>query len=326
MKILPLLQLLADGELFSDTRLCAQLELSPSALAELLDHCRLLGLPIHCAANEAGHRLESKLELLHPQRIRHRLGDTGAGLLLRRLEIHPVLPSTNDWLLQQAADGAPSGTVCFAEAQTAGRGRMGRRWLSPLGSGILLSLLWHFDVDTTLPEGISLAVAVAVVEALQDLGFTGLGVKWPNDIQWQGSKIAGILLDLRTDAAGRQQLVMGLGLNVRLPAAAPQPTGGRWIDLASTDGPAISRNRLAAELLNHLLPLVAEYRHLGFAPWRSRWQDLDVLRGRRVMLSTATGATAGVADGVDPSGALWLRTAEGRQRYSGGELSLRPAE
>ena len=108
--------------------------------------------------------------------------------------------------------------VCFAEHQSAGKGRRGRQWVSPFGSNIYMSILWRFQQDgIACTAGLSLAVGVAVIRALKTYGFNEVGLKWPNDIYCQGKKLGGILIEVSGEADGPCAVIIGLGLNLFLP-------------------------------------------------------------------------------------------------------------
>jgi len=321
-----LLALLADGEFRSGQTLAEDLGVSRTAvwkqLRKLADEA---GIDIERVRGR-GYRIPGGLDLLQAERIRRGLTPPAAALL-GTLEVLDSVDSTNAELLRRAGEGAASGLVCTAERQTAGRGRRGRHWVSPYAGNIYLSLLWHFDEGAAALEGLSLAVGVAVAQALADCGVDGVRLKWPNDVLHDGAKLGGILLEMSGDADGPCQVVVGIGLNVAMPPAAAGAIEQAWTDLtAACAGSPPDRNALLAGLLNALLPLLAGFGSGGFAPWRERWQALDAFAQRSVVLDTGVRRLAGIARGVDARGALCLETATGVQHMHGGEVSLRPAE
>ena len=180
-----------------------------------------------------------------------------------------------------------SGLVCLAEAQTAGRGRLGRRWASPFAASLYLSLLWRFDVPLKRMGLLSLAAGAAVVRALRQTGVEQAGVKWPNDIFWRDRKLAGILVELGKTGDSGCYAVVGTGINVQMPAAIDidQP----WIDLAGILGEdgGVSRNALAARILNQLLPALNAFSQTPPASIIGHWQEYDVLKDRDVVVSLA---------------------------------------
>ncbi len=243
---------------------------------------------------------------------------------LSRLEVYPVLDSTNAYLMARAREDWPSGAVCLTELQEAGRGRQGRSWQSPFAAGLAGSLLWRFQVAPAALSGLSLATGIAVARALRALGVAEVGLKWPNDVLWRERKLGGILLE-SGGGAGAFYVVAGVGLNVALPAAAGALIDQPWVDLREILGAErVSRNRLAVLLFGELIETFARFEAGGFAGWAAEWAGFDRVAGRRVSLKLPNATVTGVARGVDATGALLLETADGRiQPYLGGEISLR---
>lgn len=225
--------------------------------------------------------------------------------------------STNSRLLSRAEAGAASGTVIVAERQTAGRGRLGRIWHSEPGASLTFSLLWRF-ADRYRLSGLSLAVGVAVAQALQSLGVAGMGLKWPNDILVNHRKLGGILVE--TIADRQIAAIIGIGLNMRLPASLP--TAIEAAAIGATVPPAELLARLLIELRERLL----EFAETGFPALRDRWQALNAFAGVEVnVLAGSAPPLAGVCVGVDNQGALLLETGGGRLAVFSGEVSLRRA-
>ena len=263
------------------------------------------------------------LELLDRDRILAGLPDA-ARANLSRLEIYPVLDSTNNYLLAKVGEDWPSGAVCLAEQQQAGRGRQGRSWLSPFAAGLAGSLLWRFPVSAAALSGLSLATGIAVARALRQIGVAEVGLKWPNDVGWCGRKLGGILLE-SGGKAGAFFVVAGVGLNVALPQSAATAIDQPWVDLAEILGAdRISRNRLAALLISELIETFVQFQQEGFADLATEWASFDQVAGQPVRLNLPHTTVTGIARGVDATGALLLETAEGRiTPYIGGEISLR---
>ncbi|MCF6300105.1 MAG: biotin--[acetyl-CoA-carboxylase] ligase [Proteobacteria bacterium] len=168
------------------------------------------GIEIH-AVSGRGYRLAHPLERLQQEEILKLLPQKTKSSL-SGLEIHASIDSTNEHLMQQAAAGASTGQICLAERQTAGRGRRDREWISPYDSNIYLSIFWRFSLAPMELRGLSLAAGLAVVRALNRLGTTQVGLKWPNDILWQKQKLAGLLLEVTGENEGPSQVVLGVGL------------------------------------------------------------------------------------------------------------------
>jgi BirA family biotin operon repressor/biotin-[acetyl-CoA-carboxylase] ligase len=238
------------------------------------------------------------------------------------IDILPSCDSTNAVLLGRAEAGAASGTVVIAEEQTAGRGRRGRRWFASPGDSLTFSLLWRF-APTTSPAGLSLAIGVAVARAIAQAGVCGLALKWPNDILLDGRKLGGILVELLPGAP--HAAVIGIGLNLRLPAGMPEDVRAVSAALGTGDD-AIGPNDICAALLLELLAALESFATGGFAALRGEWMAHHAFQDIPVRLLSDFGPpVAGVCRGVDADGALLLEVDGRVERILTGEISLRAA-
>ncbi|WP_341938879.1 bifunctional biotin--[acetyl-CoA-carboxylase] ligase/biotin operon repressor BirA [Marinimicrobium sp. C2-29] len=319
-----LLVCLADGDFHSGDELGESLGMSRAAVWKHLQKLTELGLPL-TSIRGRGYQVEGGLELLEKERILGAL-DPEARRRLNVLELFRATDSTNVRALARGP-AEPSGYVCLAEQQTAGRGRRGRAWVSPYGRNLYLSASWNFDGGAAALEGLSLAVGVAICRALEASGLQGVRLKWPNDLLWRGRKLAGVLLEMTGDPVGQCRVVVGIGINLSMPAGAARGIDQPWVDVSEAcreEGLApLSRNRLAAELINQLLPLLADYQRSGFSDYRNAWHARDAFLGQTVVLKSAQREQLGVARGVDGSGALRLEVDGQEQLCHGGELSMR---
>lgn len=316
-----LLQLMSDGEFHSGEELGRALAVSRAAIWKQLQKLETLGLPLESVRGR-GYRLPGGLELLNRDEILAEL-DPDVISCVAELELFESIDSTNRQALGRAATGNGHGYVCTAEQQTAGRGRRGRRWTTPFAASVSLSVVWQFDGGAAALEGLSLAVGTAVVAALDEQGVSNARLKWPNDVLSDGRKLAGILLEMAGDPAGRCQVVIGIGVNVNLPRIATGEIDQPWIDANDAAGRPVSRNRLLAAILNHLMRLLREFERHGFAAFRQRWLELDAYAGRQIILHQGDEMITGVAAGVDATGALLVETPLGRRSFNGGEVTVR---
>lgn len=233
-----------------------------------------------------------------------------------------VCDSTNARLLERAEAGAGSGTVIIAERQTAGRGRLGRAWLSAPGDSLTFSLLWRFAPRTS-PAGLSLAVGLATVNALEKVGAGNtapIRLKWPNDLLKDGRKLGGILVELVPGAP--HAAVIGIGVNLRLPDAMPEELRTQSAALDASCDP----NALLASLLAELRAVLDTFAASGFAPLRTAWTARHAYDNAPVrLLSDFVPPREGVCRGVDTDGALLFEEAGRVERILSGEVSLRPA-
>ena len=321
-----ILILLADGEFHSGTELAESLGVSRSAICKQLSGLSILGLH-HSAVSGKGYRLEKSLELLDQSKIVSVMSDHNKALI-SALEVHDSLNSTNTYLVERSQRDAPSGTVCFAEYQSAGKGRRGRQWVSPYGSNLYLSILWRFQQGgMAAMAGLSLAIGVAAIRALNTLGFNGVGLKWPNDIYYQGKKLGGILIEVSGEADGPCSAVIGLGLNLFLPDLEAQTITQAWTDLTKISGEKVlRRNALAGAVLNQILTILKDYETLGIQAYLDEWRRYDCLKGQSATLFIGQQQIQGTVEGVDDNGLLVIRKQDGTvQAYASGEVSFNAA-
>ena len=317
----PLLRILADGQFHSGVALGAAVGMGRSAVWKHLHALAEWDIDLHAVPGK-GYRLARPVELLDHDLILNALPAT-ATAALSGLEIHQDIDSTNRYLMNKARLGAPSAQVCLAERQQAGRGRRGRGWVSPFGANIYLSLLWRFTLNAESLSGLGLVVGVAVNRALREAGLTDAGLKWPNDILWQNRKLAGILLEMSGEMSGPCAVVIGVGLNVRMPTSAVQTIDQPWVDLETALNRPVSRNQLATNLIQHIIYAIQEFELYGFNGFAQEWAQHDLANGKSVALHLPNQATVnGIGRGVDASGALLLEDHNGVRHYPYGEVSL----
>ncbi len=315
------LVLLADGQFHSGSALGHTTGRTRSAVWKAIRSLQNTGLKIYCVRGK-GYRLAQPMELLSRERILAAL-DNDTRQAVKQLDVYHEIDSTNACLLGVARQSNTSGHVCIAECQRKGRGRRGRQWVSPLGGNLYLSLLWRFHSGAASLAGLSLAIAVAVLRTLRDAGLNSAQLKWPNDILVNGHKLAGILLELAGEAAGPCAVVMGVGLNIRTPEAEMSMVEQSWTDLESALGETVSRNELAASLLQHLVRAIVDFERQGLTPFLTEWAQWDALAGNEITLDLPMGSLQGVVRGVDENGALLLICNGKLQRYHSGEVSVR---
>ncbi len=318
-----LLALLADGEFHSGTALGERLGVSRAAVNKVVRALADSGLEIHSVPGR-GYRLDEPFTPLSGDTIRGQLRARGIDVALEVLE---ETGSTSQHLLHTpAASEARGARACLAEMQSAGRGRRGRGWVATPFHNILLSVSWRFESGPAALAGLSLAAGVAVLRALKAFGVARAGLKWPNDVLIDGRKLAGLLVDLRGEAAGPSFAVLGLGLNVHIAAAEAAQIDQPWASLREWLPAPVDRNRLAVLLLGELVAMLAEFERRGFAAFRPAWERQHVFAGQPVRVHQAHGDTVGIVVGIDEHGALQLREPSGAVRtLHSGDVSLRAA-
>ncbi len=315
-----LLHVLADGHFHSGETLAEAMGVTRAAVWKKVRALEKLGLAVFRVPGR-GYRLAAPLQLLAPALISESLS-SGCRARLKSITVLDTVGSTNTWLAERPGDPA----VCMAEFQSAGRGRHARRWVSPFGANLYFSLSWSFEEWPPGFTALGMVAAIAAVRALKSLGIGDVGIKWPNDLVAGGRKLAGVLVDIQGEPPRATRAVVGVGLNVRMPAAAAESIDQPWMDLATlTDGNPPERNRLAAALIEALCTALDEFTAAGFAAFSADWKALDLVAGRAVALHSHDQTITGVAAGVDEQGALLLRTAQGVKRFVSGDVSLRVA-
>ncbi len=243
---------------------------------------------------------------------------------LSQLEIHPQLDSTNHYLMTRANEGMAGGFICIAEQQTQGRGRRGKIWYSP-AANLYLSLLWRFNGRIEILHGLSLAVGVAIANALRALGIQEVGLKWPNDVWWQKRKLGGILVECG-QATNECYAVIGVGINVQLPVEIGQYIEQPWCDLHTVLGRQCpSRERLAATVINQLILMMQRFEQIGLPEVLTAWRRFDCVNGETVVVHLPHKILTGRACGLDDHGALLIENAQGIHTIHAGEVSLRIA-
>jgi BirA family biotin operon repressor/biotin-[acetyl-CoA-carboxylase] ligase len=314
----PLLEILSDGSFHTSEKVGQALSITRTAVWRQIEKLREMGIQIHSVAGK-GYRIPVSMNLLNRQSILRNLGPEAYDWQ-SRLNISFTTKSTNSDAISCGQAGADS-VICIAEHQSEGRGRRGKEWQSPLGSNIYMSMLFSFQCRIAALEGLSLAVAVMVVRALHESGYSGFRLKWPNDILLDGRKIAGILLELSGDASGPCKVVIGIGINTQLSAACRDRIEQPVAELAESFVQSPDRNLIIACLIRALSAGVTQFAASGFPAFQVAWEALDHYRGKHVQIGGGPMVVEGVVRGVDIRGGLLLETVEGIRVIQGGELA-----
>jgi BirA family transcriptional regulator, biotin operon repressor / biotin---[acetyl-CoA-carboxylase] ligase len=323
-----LLALLADGKFYSGEELARELRVTRSAIWKLIGKLRGLGIDIQ-ALSRQGYHLPHAVELYDPTVLQAALS-VSARQSIHRVDTLLTVDSTNRFLIDAAAPPVGQAAVCVAEVQTAGRGRRGRSWLAPFGSGVCLSLAWQFAESPPTFSALSLAVGLAVVRALRRFGAESAQLKWPNDVVWTQRKLAGILIEMRGEASGPARVVIGIGMNLHLPAttrlALAEQQAALVTDLHEMLGQRTpGRNALVAAMIDELITMLRQFEREGFPAFEAEWRDRDSLLNSPVRVLSASETINGIARGVAADGALLVEVNGQTQRFMSGDVSLRAA-
>jgi BirA family biotin operon repressor/biotin-[acetyl-CoA-carboxylase] ligase len=319
---------LADGRFHSGQSLAEEFGVSRSTVWNALRDLQERGVELH-AVRGKGYRLPFPVDWFEEDRVLAGLEPS----VRRRVRVRVLAEadSTNNRLLAVPPPEPGNALVCLAEFQTGGRGRSGRRWLSPPGSGICLSLAWQFQRPPGNLSALSIEAGLAVREALLSLGIPGVMLKWPNDLVVRAGKLGGLLLELRAEGNGPCHAVIGVGINFRLPrglAGDIESSGGLApADLSEAcDGEIPDRNALAARIVALLFDRLEMFEAGAMDRPANEWRAADALFGRTVAISTGQGSLVGRAAGIDSDGALRLDTGGKIERITAGDVKVRPGQ
>lgn len=312
---LKLVALLADGEFHSGEQLGEALGMSRAAVNKHIQTLKSWGLDVYTVTGK-GYSLPAPIQLLNEEAILAHLHQPD-------LAVIPVIDSTNQYLLDRM-DQLNSGYACITEYQQAGRGRRGRKWFSPFGANLYMSMYWRLEQGPAAAMGLSLVIGIVMAEVIQSLGAADVRVKWPNDLYLQDRKLAGILVELTGKTGDAAQIVMGAGINLVMRGEGTAEINQGWINLQEA-GIEINRNELAAKLINRLREALPLFERDGLAPFVGRWEALDNFIHRPVKLLIGDREVHGIARGIDKQGGLLLEQDGEIKSWVGGEISLRPA-
>ncbi|QIT31021.1 bifunctional biotin--[acetyl-CoA-carboxylase] ligase/biotin operon repressor BirA [Raoultella terrigena] len=313
---LTLISILADGEFHSGEQLGERLGMSRAAINKHIQTLRDWGVDVFTVPGK-GYSLPEPVQLLNEELIAGQI-DQG------RVTVLSVIDSTNQYLLDRLNE-LQSGDACVAEYQQAGRGRRGRKWFSPFGANLYLSIYWRLEQGPAAAVGLSLVIGIVIAEVLQSLGADKVRVKWPNDLYLQDRKLSGILVELTGKTGDAAQIVSGAGINLAMRRVESDVVNQGWISLQEA-GVSIDRNALAARLIKELRAGLQLFEQEGLTPYLSRWEKLDNFLNRPVKLIIGDKEIFGISRGIDTQGALLLEQDGVIKPWVGGEISLRSAE
>ncbi|HZA50552.1 MAG TPA: biotin--[acetyl-CoA-carboxylase] ligase [Myxococcaceae bacterium] len=306
----------AGDDFTSGEMLSGKLGLSRTAVWKCVESLREKGYRID-AVPTRGYRLVEIPDRLTALEIAPLLNTRDIG---RAIHYFESLPSTNESAHRLAQEGASHGEVVIAEQQTAGRGRRGRSWISPAGVNLYFSVVLRPELSPQRAPELTLAAAVAVAETLREAGAPA-AIKWPNDLLVEGRKIAGILAEMAAEGDNLSFVVMGVGVNLNgRDADFPPELASVATSLMETRGERVPRALFTAALWTRLERWLDVHQESGFARVRDAWRALSNTLGQDVLVKTETREFRGVAEDIDDTGALLVRTPDGLERIVAGDL------
>lgn len=314
-----LIQQLADGKTYSGEFLAQQAGISRAAIAKHIHQLQQIGLEIFAISGK-GYRLAQPLQLLDIAKMKQCQPPGAPEIVLQHLT-----DSTNTQLLKRLQEGLPvqKGQVIVAEAQSAGRGRRGNDWYSPFGSNLYFSMYWQLGQGIQAAMGLSLVVGVAIAKLLERRYQCTLKLKWPNDLYVNHKKLGGVLVELTGQTHADCDVVIGIGLNIQMPADGSAKIDQPFTDLMQEVSALVDRNQLVAELQHQLIQTLQHFEKHGFTGFVLDFNQRNEFDGLTVQLSGGSEPQIGVCKGVDHQGGLILQQDGQLKSYFGGELSLR---
>jgi BirA family biotin operon repressor/biotin-[acetyl-CoA-carboxylase] ligase len=309
-----MLAILNDGQFHSGTELGESLKITRAAIWKLIKQLEDYGIAIE-SVHGKGYRLAQALFLLDKQSIlqQSKLKKTAV-----EISILGSINSTQDYLKALKSDRPQ---ISLAEHQSSGRGRLGRHWHSPFGMNLLLSYKACIKKDISELGGLSLAVSIAVIKALENYGFKiPLKIKWPNDIYCQDKKLAGILIEVSGESHGSAQVIIGLGLNINMSHAG---INSDWTSLYLLTQKPHDRSEIAGHVIAQLFECLKQFEQEGLQPFLALYERYDYLRDRQIVLQSIDQEHTGTAIGINELGHLLLNNNGKASAYAVGDATIK---
>ncbi|MEZ4600421.1 MAG: biotin--[acetyl-CoA-carboxylase] ligase [Syntrophotaleaceae bacterium] len=299
------------GEYLSGERISRDLGISRTAVWKRIEQMRSLGYRID-AVPSRGYRLASTPDILLPEEIRNGLDIRRIG---REIIFFSSTDSTNNRAHELALKGASEGTVVLADAQTAGKGRLGRRWESPPGVNLYASVVLRPAIPPHHASQLTFLSAAAVARSVAQCSGLPPSVKWPNDVLLRGRKVAGLLNEIDAETERIHYLILGIGVNLNMqPDQFPPDLRYPATSLAMETGNKMERLPFVRALLENLDRLYELYLQRGFAEVLPAWQEFFEMAGREVEVDCQEYRLRGRVSGLDDNGALLLKMGDGTER------------
>jgi len=315
-----LVQLLADGQFHSGQVLAEIIGVSRTAIWKLVAKLQAWQIEIF-AVRGKGYRIPGGLTLIDSDYLNPQI--TSKAKLFSIVEVLPTVDSTADYLIRSWTSEPGVGRICVAEHQTDGRGRKGRKWVSPFGANLYFSLGLNLPMGLSALGGLSLAVGIGLTQFLNEHCNEKVSLKWPNDLLVNGHKLAGILVEASGDSNDNSFLNIGIGINWNMLNSHSNGIDQAWINLQALLNSDINRNEILALILLQLDDVLNRYIESGFAGFRREWSSCSAYYGQRIVIHTHKGQISGTEIGIEKSGAIKIQTADGERSFFSGEVSLR---
>jgi len=315
-----LLRILADGKFHSGESIAQQLAVSRTAVWKLIQKISDWQLEVYSVRGK-GYRIPGGLDLLDKSALMAQLQLAGASF--EQVHVLTSLDSTADFVANQWKQSPGVATVCIAEHQSAGRGRKGRRWVSPFAANLYFSIGVALPLGLSALGGVSLAVGMSLAQTLNRFADDQIKIKWPNDLLVAHKKLAGILVEASGDSTDSSFLNIGVGINWQMQDKQAETIEQPWTNLKTLVGKDVSRGDILAQLLINIDQTLSQYQQGGFKHFSQDWAQLSALYQQPVTIYRTHDKVDGIEIGIEDNGALKLQTANGVEVFHSGEVSLR---
>ena len=315
-----LLEILLDNEFHSGEQIGQQLKMSRAGVWKLVQSLQTLGFEIQ-GISRRGYQLTQQLSFLSLSEIKNNLTPSSLKLF-KTIELFDEIDSTNTYLMQRMYEFTKIPRVCLAEQQTFGRGRRERPWHSPYAQNIYLSILWRLESQHEL-HALPLIICLAIVKVLEKISLPDKPqLKWPNDVYYQGKKLAGVLIETHSEVNETTQIVIGIGLNVNMQNASKKVINQAWTSLTQIFNKNIDRNYVVAQLIEATVLYLEIYRQHGFSYFKDLWNKYDLCYKKISRIQCHDLQLEGIAEGVDQNGKLQISISKNKKINVGvGEIA-----
>jgi BirA family biotin operon repressor/biotin-[acetyl-CoA-carboxylase] ligase len=316
-KLVEICNILNDLNFHDGTSIGAKLNISRTAVWKWVSKLQSYGIEITKVKGK-GYLLKEPLILLDSKKIETLL--KSEHFIIDTVE---SIDSTNNYLNNHNKSAIPH--ICIAEHQTSGRGRFSREWYSPFGKNIYFSMQYSIKQDISQLGGLSLAVGTIVCKAIEKACKlpNRLMLKWPNDITYNGKKLAGVLIEIRAEVNGNCSVIIGIGINVNMPITNKVTFNQEWASIMQITGSPQDRNNICAILIDKLTLGIEQYLITGFKSYMPEWKKRDSLFGKMIQIQDGNEIFKGIATGVDLQGHLLINLETNiKKAFAAGEATL----
>jgi BirA family biotin operon repressor/biotin-[acetyl-CoA-carboxylase] ligase len=314
--LVDLIDILNDGQYHDGTTLGDTLNISRAAVWKAIK--KLEGYDIKITSVKGkGYSLAQPLILLNQKIIKKEIIHTNV-----ILQLFETIHSTNDYL--KGFSNSNKMTICIAEQQTEGKGRLHRHWHSPFAQNIYLSCSYPFQKDLSELTGLSLVISLTIAKTLKAMGLSdSLAIKWPNDILYDHKKLSGNLIEIQAESNGASLAIIGIGINVNMIHDEQHDISQPWTSIRKITSQYMDRNTLCISLINQLITDLQLFNAKGLSAFIHEWSQFDYLMKKNIALKNGTQIISGKAMGIDQQGHLILELTNGLSKsFSAGDTSI----